>query len=92
MEENVFPSQTVAWELTNSFVEARLHTDGKQNIERIRELQLELAGVQATPYYVILDPETGTKLRVQEKPTLNPDAFRAFLRGTRSGELEVARP
>jgi len=90
MEENVFPSQAVAWELTKDFVEARLHTDGQTNIERIRQLQMELAGVQATPYYVIVDPETGAKLRVQNKPA-TPGRFRDFLLGKTGDEDEVAR-
>lgn len=80
MEENVFPSQAVAWELKENFIEARLHSDGDVNIDRILEIQDELAGMRATPYYVIVDPKTGQKLRVQEKPT-TVDGFQRFLRG-----------
>lgn len=80
MEETIFPAPAVARELELGFVEARLHTDGQDNIERILELQRELAGVQATPYYLIVDAETGEKLRVLERPTTE-EGFRAFLTG-----------
>lgn len=80
MEENVFPAPAVARELQTGYVEARLHTDGDQNLERILRLQDELTGIQATPYYVIVDARTGAKRRILERPT-TADGFRAFLRG-----------
>ena len=81
MEENVFPSPAVARELKENFIEARLHTDGDTNIDRILDLQQELVGARATPFYVLVDPETGAKLRVQDRPT-TPEGFIAFLRGS----------
>ena len=43
MEEKIFPRPAVAGEL-KGYVEARLHTDGRKNIDRIKELQRELSG------------------------------------------------
>lgn len=59
MEGNTFLLPAVAGLLAKHYVEARLHTDGRVNIERILELQRELTGSVATPYYVVVDPETG---------------------------------
>lgn len=81
MEENVFPSRAVARELRTNFIEARLHNDGDVNIEQIHELQERLVGKPGAPYYVVVDPETEGKLRVQEAVT-TPEAFAGFLRGT----------
>jgi len=57
-EEKVFPSRKVSELLEEHFVEARLHTDGETNIERILELQQELAKSVATPYYLFQDPKS----------------------------------
>jgi hypothetical protein len=64
-EEKVFPSPKVSEVLQRHFIEARLHTDGETNIERILELQQELAKSVATPYYLIQDPKSK---RVLDKP------------------------
>ena len=69
--------------LYKGFVEARLHTDFGVNIERIRELQAELAdGNVANPYYVIVDPDTGRKLRSFPGGTLREKAWLEFLEKT----------
>ncbi len=80
MEENVFPSRAVAQELQNNFIEARLHNDGDVNIEQIHELQEKFVGKPGAPYYVVVDPTTEGKLRVQETVT-TPETFADFLRG-----------
>lgn len=59
MEQYVFPSPAVAGVLEQGFVEARLHTDGEENIDRILALQAELTGSVATPYYLVVDPTPG---------------------------------
>jgi hypothetical protein len=56
MEKSVFPSPAVAGVLEERFVEARLHTDGTKNIDRILQLQAELTQSVATPYYLVIDP------------------------------------
>ena len=59
MEEGLFRLPAVAGMLEDGFVEARLHTDGDAHIDRILELQAELTHSIATPFYVVIDPETG---------------------------------
>jgi len=56
MEMDILPSPAVAGVLTEGFVEARLHTDGREHIGRIEEVQAALSGSVATPYYLIVDP------------------------------------
>lgn len=79
MEEKTFRLPDVFRILNESFVEARLHTDGKDHIERIEEVQEELTGSVATPIYVVQDPETGEVLGVFEGATFDDDEFREFL-------------
>ncbi|MEM7307090.1 MAG: hypothetical protein AAF682_10495 [Planctomycetota bacterium] len=57
MEEDIFPSGAVAPVLEEQYIEARLHTDGEANIERILELQAELTNSLANPYYVLQHPD-----------------------------------
>lgn len=57
MEENVFPAGAVAPILEKHYVEARLHTDGETNRERILELQAELTQSISNPYYVLQEPQ-----------------------------------
>ena len=71
MEKNVFHLPAVAGLLNENYVEARLHADGAVNIDRIRELQLELAESVATPFYVVVDPKTGAKKATFEGATLS---------------------
>lgn len=75
----MFPSPAVAGVLSKNYVEARLHTDGKKNIERILELQRELTGSIATPIYVLIDPETEDKKGSFLGSTFDEDAFAEFL-------------
>lgn len=74
MEGVTFRDPQVADSLKKNFVESRLHMDGDQVVPeglmtKHRDLQDELIGNQAMPYYAILDPKTGEFL------------FRAHLRG-----------
>ena len=78
-EEKVFPSPKVATLLERGFVEARLHTDGETNIERILELQEELAQSYATPFYLAVDPKSKRPVGETLAGETKPDAFRAFL-------------
>ncbi|MAE28211.1 MAG: hypothetical protein CMJ87_04400 [Planctomycetes bacterium] len=79
MEEKVFPLPAVAGEL-NNMVEARLHTDGGPAMDENRELQLELTGSYANPYYLLLDSETEEVLGLQAGAT-SPETFLEFLKG-----------
>ena len=82
MEQKVFRRPAVAGEL-EKFVEARLHTDGKTNIEEIKRLQEELTGSAANPYYVTQDPETDRILGRFEGATLADDTpFINFLKNS----------
>jgi thiol:disulfide interchange protein DsbD len=78
MEETVFPSEEVAPVLQRHYVEARLHTDGHVNLERIKDLQEELAESVANPFYVLQDPDFPEALRRLEGAT-TPEKFRRFL-------------
>jgi thiol:disulfide interchange protein/DsbC/DsbD-like thiol-disulfide interchange protein len=78
MERRVFPSAEVAAQLGPHYVEARLHTDGEVNIERILELQQSLAQSIANPFYVLVDPQTGERLATSGSYS-RPEVFAAFL-------------
>ena len=65
-EEKVFPSDTVSSLLEEHFIEARLHTDGEKNIDRILELQEELAQSVATPFYLVIRPDEELVGRLDE--------------------------
>jgi hypothetical protein len=67
MEGKVFPRPAVADLMNEELVEARLHTDvqstlSEEQFARNRQLQTELAGTKANPYFVIVDPDTGEAL------------------------------
>ena len=79
MENNVFPSPAVAGILNEHYVEARLHTDGAQNIDRILEVQRQLTGSVATPIYVLVDPKSGQEVGQFDGPTFDEDEFATFL-------------
>ena len=87
IELYTLPSDSVQRELAPNFVEARLHTDGKVNIERIRELQRELAETVANPFYVLLDPETEERLLdatwMEPGRWMDPEHFARFLETAR---------
>jgi len=79
VEGVTFRDPAVAAVLKEFFVESRLHMDGDEVVPeammtRHRDLQDELIGNQAMPYYAILDPKTDEFL------------FRSHLRG---GDPEV---
>ena len=84
MELKVFPKPAVAGVLEKGYIEARLHTDGETNIDRIREVQRLLAQSLANPIYVTADPTTEERLGKFEGATFtaeDEDEFVAFLRG-----------
>jgi len=65
-EEKVFPSEKVSSVLEEHYIEARLHTDGEKNIERILERQEELAQSVATPFYLVIRPDEELVGRLDE--------------------------
>lgn len=67
MEDSVFPSEAVAKLMKEQVVEARLHTDTQNTLTaeqfaKNREVQAEIAGTKANPYFVFVDPVSGKKL------------------------------
>ncbi len=80
MEEKTFRVPSVASALA-SVVEARLHTDGQRNIEAIKALQQKLTGSVANPYYVVVEPSSGERLRMLAGAT-TPERFVEFLKGS----------
>ena len=88
----MFPNPAVAEILNESYVEARLHTDGLTDVDYILALQEQLIGSVANPIYVLIEPASGTKLaRLQGKRSL--PRFTRFLRDgiERSGEQVAAK-
>jgi len=75
----MFPRPAVAGELRR-YVEARLHTDGKTNLERILQLKRELTGTEANPVYVLIEPESGDVFGKFEGSTFDEQEFVEFLR------------
>lgn len=59
MEEGLFPDPAVAGILKPNFVEARLHTDRR---DELHELQVAMTGSIALPTYLVIDPATGKEL------------------------------
>ena len=90
-EEKVFPSKKVAEVLEKSFVEARLHTDGEKNIERILALQQELAKSVATPYYLVQDPQSKRLLAPPLGGVTSVDAFHDLLESAVDAKERVGR-
>ena len=60
MEEDIFRRPAVGGVLREKFVEARLHNDHRDDeIQKaVQALQDELAGSRATPYYLVLEPQS----------------------------------
>lgn len=79
MEEKIFHLPAVAAEL-NQIVEARLHTDGLTNIERILALQEQLTGSRANPFYVLIEPTSMQILARFAGATRDERRFIDFLR------------
>jgi hypothetical protein len=80
MEEKIFRLPDVFRILKDGYVEARLHTDGSVNIDRIKEKQAELTGSVATPIYVVIEPESEKILGLFEGATFDEQEFEDFLR------------
>jgi hypothetical protein len=89
MENNIFLRPAVAGLLETGFIESRHHTDvqftlSPEQFAANRKLRDEIAGTTATPYYVIVDPKTGKKLRqtgLSGGPNAWEELFVNFLRG-----------
>lgn len=69
MENDVFLRPAVAGILKQKFVEARMHVDIQSSLTAAqladnRARQQEFAGTYAMPFFVIIDPKSGAKLRV----------------------------
>jgi hypothetical protein len=90
-EEKVFPSAKVSGLLEESFIEARLHTDGEKNIERILALQQELAKSVATPYYLIQDPKSKRLLGAPLGGVTTVDGFHELLESAVDAKERVGR-
>lgn len=90
-EEKVFPSPEVAEFLEEHFIEARLHTDGETNIERILELQRTLAKSVATPYYLIQDPKSERLLGKPLGGVTTVDTFHELLEAALEAKERVGR-
>ena len=90
-EEKVFPSPEVSGFLQEHFIEARLHTDGETNIERILALQRDLARNVATPYYLIQDPLSGRLLGKPLGAVTTVETFHAFLEAALEAKERVGR-
>lgn len=76
MEEGVFLKSAVADILGPKYVEARLHVDYPENLER----QLEMVQSNAQPIYLVLDPATGeVHHRIDGASLLSNEPFIEFL-------------
>ena len=85
MEEGTFRVSAVAEILEERFVEARLHVDYKENLER----QLDMVQSNAQPIYVVVDPATGEIHGEQFKgAALSDDEFIEWL----NVGWDIARP
>jgi thiol:disulfide interchange protein DsbD len=79
MEANMFPRLDVSRELSR-FVRVRLYTDGRGEMyERHQQMEQDLFGTVALPYYAILTPD-GTPRVAFGGLTRSADEFIAFLR------------
>lgn len=90
-EEKVFPSAKVSEFLQEHFIEARLHTDGEVNNERILALQRDLAKNVATPYYLVQDPKSKRLLGKPLGVITTVDTFRSFLEAALAAKETVGR-
>ena len=91
MEGKVFPSPRIARVLRDKFVEARLHTDGNTNIERIEEVQTELARTVAQPTFVIQDPTTKRVLGAPVSGIVLKNDFLEYLESALEAKEQVGR-
>ena len=65
--------------LEDHYIEARLHTDGEKNIDRILALQKELAQSVATPFYLVVEPKSGRRVGSTKAGVVTEGSFSAFL-------------
>lgn len=79
MELGKFREDPIAGVLEQNYVEARLHTDGQVNIDRIRELQERYVGDPGLPNYVVVDPETLESVDKYEGICLTEAETQAFV-------------
>ncbi len=76
MEKGVFHQPAVAGILEHQFVEARLHVDYSENLER----ELEMAKSNAQPIYLVLDPTTEVvHAKFEGASMVSSDPFIEFL-------------
>lgn len=80
MEQKVFPASAVAEVLKQSYVEARLHTDGPPREDENKTLQLDLTGMRSNPVYLFVNPWTKKVAGQQGGAVLDPDDFAELLR------------
>jgi hypothetical protein len=66
--------------LAEKFVELWLHTDGKVKGAEFLALEQRYLGINASPYWMIVDPQN-LELQRQQQYTMDPEEFLAFLRG-----------
>jgi hypothetical protein len=93
VENHVFPRAAVAAVLKEKFVEARLHTDIQSHLTAAqfatnRKKQRELASSIGNPFFVIVDPATGRKLRetgLSGGPSAYEGVILEFLKGGGGG-------
>jgi thiol:disulfide interchange protein DsbD len=87
MEANMFPRPEVTREMER-YVRVRLYTDGQGELfRRQQQLELDLFGTVALPYYAILD-SLGTPQSEFLGMTRSTDEFLAFLRKTKPVALQ----
>ncbi len=93
MEETIFPRPAVAGELQH-FIEARLHSDARDDKlrARIAELIPAIAHGYGQPIYVALDPETGVELGRYEGAALTRGDIRDFIAFLKSARAKHATP
>jgi hypothetical protein len=80
MEFTIFPTPEVARELSK-YVEVRLHTDLQtEPSRRFHALKKQLAGTEANPVYVVVDPgKPDSPIAKFEGADLSGKRFREFL-------------
>ncbi len=71
--------------LEDHYIEARLHTDGEKNIDRILELQKGLAESIATPFYLVVEPKSGRQIGGTEAGVVTEGGDQRVLERRRQG-------
>ena len=80
MEVSILPKSTNPFSelLSEGFIEARLHTDGTTNIDRILALREKWDVSVTNPIYVIIDPKTERELDRFEGGAVGADKLAGF--------------